>query len=497
MPSSYGVPPPLPPADELVEMVRERLGARCEQAWSESRTVLDSSDRRLRRAAIVLEAIDGADRDRVLVVRGWGRSPLEPPVPIRELPTQAAQLPARIRRAIGEVIDGCDLEQVGVLEVAVHSLAVRDDEHKAVLRAAVELAGNAAWVRVMPVKGYRSALSRGVARIGTLGLRPDAEPVESVHAVAPASGRAERLPRSRPPGEPLRASAAEVWLGALSGQLELMTRYRPAAIEGTDPEALHDLRVAVRRSRSALRHAKGVLPTELTACFRPLLTDLQRATGPVRDLDVLIESLALETDPELAPVATLARHRRSSAREDLEAVLSCEGTTALLEDWGATLAALGAAVEAGEADEWGPWPSRAHEPAGKVVAHRIERQRGRFVSLGAAMDETSPAETLHELRKQGKELRYLIELFGAYAPEIAAPKLLKALKKLQDLLGRHQDHTVQLHALAELRDVLQPSARPAVDRLLSRLEEHRGAERQRVLERFTELAGSIAAARCA
>lgn len=493
-PSSFGVPPPLPRADQLVETVRDRLDARSEQVWHETRTVLDTADRRLRRAAMVLEVIDSADRERVLLVREWGRAPSELPIPIRDFPTEAQQLPARIRQMTSELIDGCALEPVGVLELTVHALAVRDAEEKAMLRAAVELTESAAWVRVMPVKGYRRAWDRGIRRIGALGLRPGAEPVDLLELEAPhaaptsSPARMAPTPETSAPDESLSASAADLWLRVLRGQLDLICRHRSPAIDGTDPEALHDLRVAIRRSRSALRHAKGVLPSELVGCFRPLLTELQRATGSVRDLDVLLESLAQPSDPELAPLASLVRHRRSSARGELETVLGSEHTTALLADWGATLAALDAALDAEEADEWGPWPSRARTRAGEVVAHRIARQRARFESLGAAIDGSSPAEALHELRKQGKELRYLIELFGDHAPDSAEPRVLKDLKKLQDLLGRHQDCTVQLDAITGLRDSLQPSARPAVDRLLSRLEERRNADREAILGRLARLA---------
>lgn len=479
-------------------MLGERLGARSEEEWNESRTVLDTADGRLRRAALVLEVVDAPDRPRVLLSRGWGRAPEELPVPIRDLPLDASGLPARIRRKVGEALDGRRLEEVGAIQVTVHSLAVRDDEQKTMLRVTVETSGDSAWVRLLPVKGYRSAAVRALRRIGALGLLPDAEPLETLDAARipprggerPPTSQAARAPHRAPSG----ASAAELWLRVLSGQLELISRHLPAAIEGADAEALHDLRVAVRRSRSALRHARRVLPAELIGCFRPVLSELQRATAPVRDLDVLVESLARESDPELAALTSLARHRRSRARRDLEAVLGSESTSALLEDWGATLAALAAALGAEEADEWGPWPARAPQPAGEVVAHRIERQRRRLLSLGSALDEFSPAEDFHELRKQAKELRYLIELFGEHMPELAGPGAVKALKRLQDLLGDHQDCTVQLQTLPGLRDALQPSARHAVDRLLVRLEQRRADQRRAILERFAKLAGQVAAA---
>ena len=66
---------------------------------------------------------------------------------------------------------------------------------------------------------------------------------------------------------------------------------------------------------------------------------------------------------------------------------------------------------------------------------------------------TGPAEDYHELRKKGKELRYLLELFGIklFGEETVAP-MVKALKGLQDVLGRHQDREVQMAMLRASAD---------------------------------------------
>ena len=71
--------------------------------------------------------------------------------------------------------------------------------------------------------------------------------------------------------------------------------------------------------------------------------------------------------------------------------------------------------------------------------------------MGGAIDDASPAEDYHELRKKGKELRYLLELFGAplYPAEVVKP-MIRTLKGLQDVLGRHQDREVQVAPLRSL-----------------------------------------------
>ncbi len=54
-------------------------------------------------------------------------------------------------------------------------------------------------------------------------------------------------------------------------------------------------------------------------------------------------------------------------------------------------------------------------PIGELAGERIRKVYRRMVQMGRAIDDSSPPEAYHELRKKGKELRYLLELFGAAA----------------------------------------------------------------------------------
>jgi CHAD domain-containing protein len=114
--------------------------------------------------------------------------------------------------------------------------------------------------------------------------------------------------------------------------------------------------------------------------------------------------------------------------------------------------------------------------------------------MGNAIGESSSPTAYHELRKQGKELRYLLELFGAplYPADVVKP-MIKALKSLQDVLGRHQDREVQVATLRSLRD--EVSALPggagalmAMGVLVERLAEDEQAARRSFSTRFAEFA---------
>src|SRR5690606_24644839 len=93
-----------------------------------------------------------------------------------------------------------------------------------------------------------------------------------------------------------------------------------------------------------------------------------------------------------------------------------------------------------DADDEAPDAAR---PIARVAGRRIRRVYARMVEMGTTIDDTSPAEALHNLRKRGKELRYLLELFGGLWSAATVKPMVKRLKGLQDVLGTHQDREVQ------------------------------------------------------
>ena len=104
-------------------------------------------------------------------------------------------------------------------------------------------------------------------------------------------------------------------------------------------------------------------------------------------------------------------------------------------------------VEADEAER----PDAAR-PVQDVAGERIDRVYRRMVKMGRAIDDDSPAEALHELRKKGKELRYLLEFFAPLYPAEVVKPMVATLKALQDVLGRFQDREVQANVLRAMGD---------------------------------------------
>ncbi|TPW12886.1 MAG: hypothetical protein FD127_2366, partial [Acidimicrobiaceae bacterium] len=222
---------------------------------------------------------------------------------------------------------------------------------------------------------------------------------------------------------------------ALGEQAEAIAFNWQGTIDHLDPESLHDLRVGVRRSRTILGQGKRVLSPLITAHAREWFGWLGALTGPARDLDVhLIEwrddsgSLGANAIAALEPVRMLLERRCLLAHATLGGQLRSAVAEAPMIAWQTWLAEPIAADSSG---------AHAERPLGVLVARRIERAQATLVDRGRLIDPGTVAEQLHDLRKDAKTLRYLLECFRSLLPDDARTDVVRRLKSLQDNLGEH------------------------------------------------------------
>lgn len=262
-----------------------------------------------------------------------------------------------------------------------------------------------------------------------------------------------------------------------------MTANLAGAIADTDTEFLHDVRVAIRRTRAILSRAKRVLPDEARQQFQLAFAELGRQTSAVRDLDVYL--LGWDHDVAALPptirstldvVRDLLVQRRALAQEELRQVLTSPATSELLTSWSVCLAE--------------PGPAEAAErPLGAFVADQIMKVERRLVTDGRAITDESPAAEVHQLRKDAKRLRYLVECFGGLPGDGPRKAFVKQLKALQNNLGVHQDAEVQAEWL---RNVVlrEPSVRGhdevlvAIGQLIESIEQRQRDARREFADRF-------------
>jgi CHAD domain-containing protein len=407
--------------------------------------------------------------------------------------------PGPLRDCLRDLTDVRALLPLVQVRLRERRMSVLDGEQKTVVRLALEetsLAGPAGKLsplrprlRITPVRGYDSERRSVLLTLEQdLGFMAADEPLVD-EAVRVAGGVPGGFPSKIE--VPLRAQerADSAAVAVLRALLNVVEANLDGTIEDLDSEFLHDRRVSVRRSRAVQRELKGVFGPAGLAHFRAEFRWLQQATGDARDLDVHVLEFdamrALVPDSmreELGPLLDVLRARRVEAHARLVRDLRSKRATGLFSSWRAFLDRLEEADETERPD--------AARPIGEVAAERIAKVYRQMVRMGGAIEESSPAEDYHELRKKGKELRYLLELFGAplYPGEVVKP-MIKTVKGLQDVLGRHQDREVQVALLRSLGpEVGDPEALMAMGALIGRLADDERAARGEFAGRFAEFA---------
>ena len=237
---------------------------------------------------------------------------------------------------------------------------------------------------------------------------------------------------------------------------------------GTDIEDLHQLRVAIRKSRNALRLIRPYFRPKSIRGHERVLRDLMRAAGPVRDLDVLLENLGSRKIAQKTALeqsrATLQR-QRTSARGKLLFVLYSDAWEQFLPSYADFLTTPGAGVTR----------MRKNRIAPQLVCHVLPPLvYGRLAQVRAYGPAVADAdsETLHNLRIDCKRLRYVVALFtDLLGPEILV--YIAALKQMQDLLGRMNDIAVAQALLARLIPGQEKAARAALRSYLEAQAEER------------------------
>jgi CHAD domain-containing protein len=264
------------------------------------------------------------------------------------------------------------------------------------------------------------------------------------------------------PFDPI-ATAHDVALAELRRLLAAWAFHEPGARLGQDPEELHQLRVTARRIDATLGLFKHQLPPALVRARKSAKVVL-RTLGAARDLDVQLGELArycaqLSEEQRAAaePLKARLETERARARARMMRGLDSEPTRRWLE----TLSV--ASTERGGLNG-----------ADRAMAVMPERVRQRFRRLRKSVRRLRTKSTMddyHEVRRRAKQLRYATEcgrdLFGRPAED-----MLKALRRLQDKLGAHQDAYMAQMRLAALAADPDSGLPPATLFLMGRLAEH-------------------------
>jgi CHAD domain-containing protein len=275
---------------------------------------------------------------------------------------------------------------------------------------------------------------------------------------------------------PKDAPAVEHVRCYLRTQLEQIERYDPAVRIGSDPEDLHKLRVAVRRSRAALREARKVLDPDQGQFLRSELKWLGQQLGPARDLDVLllwvISELAELDGSDAVPggkIVAQLEAEREAAQQELLATLNSPRYAELLAIFERFVNAP--PVATGDVS----------------LPHVAAREFRRLERLIKSLGEDSSNDDLHRARIQAKRLRYATELSSQLLGK-DGEKLVAAAKTFQDVVGAHQDAVVaENHIRTAVRRSRAVGTALAAGRLIERERARRAEARAELPEAWKKL----------
>lgn len=247
--------------------------------------------------------------------------------------------------------------------------------------------------------------------------------------------------------------------------LDTMRVNEPGLVARLDEEFLHDYRVAVRRTRSALSHFGGVLTPRALAWGTRFFADLGRRTGAARDLDVLLL--------ELPGYANRLPEERAAGLDAMRARLAADRTTEYADfaRWLATKT-YARGVERWRREIEGLRAAEDGPSIGALAAGAIQATAAKVFKQAKKIRRTDDDEPVHRLRIRCKKLRYVLEFSRTLTPGGEVAELIAALKRLQDVLGTFNDvvvHAPRLTATAS-REPSDPALALATGWLLAELE---------------------------
>lgn len=206
----------------------------------------------------------------------------------------------------------------------------------------------------------------------------------------------------------------------------------PGFLQARSSEALHQLRVALRRWRAGLTVFRQVMPKQSKALSADLRW-LARELNDARDLDVFAEALGqmAARDPALArhfeSIKGVLDRMRADAFGRAAQALTSDRARRLLWEGARAADACAFALDA------------AAPSARALAAKSLSRRRRQIRKFGGDLRRLSPDER-HQLRIGAKKARYAAELLGELFPRPALQRrTVKALKSMQDALGALND----------------------------------------------------------
>ncbi|MDX6227026.1 MAG: hypothetical protein QOI76_416 [Frankiales bacterium] len=409
----------------------------------------DTEDLRLAQRGITLRRRGGGDD------QGWH---LKLPVAADERMefgepfTDELSVPEPLSRLVAATTRGAPLTPVARLRNRRTAHRLSDDAGHVLLEVADdavtgetfgEPARNSSWreLEIELVEGEREQLARLSKVLGKAGATPSASASKLARTIGITGRSAEPDLTGR------KVTAGAVLLAYLRQYQSALLANDPA-VRLDRPDAVHQMRVASRRLRSALRTFAPLFTGESHRELEQGLARLARVLGAERDAEVLLERMRSSLDALPAELVL------GSVRHDVEAWLGDTYFTAKREardylDSHEYLALLDQ-LEAFLVDP--PLSGLAAKPARREITTRVNKTVAKVRRQGRRALATAPGASrdaaLHRVRRLAKLSRYIADVHALHEPK-PATRLSKQMARVQEVLGDRHDGAVMAGVLRD------------------------------------------------
>jgi len=273
----------------------------------------------------------------------------------------------------------------------------------------------------------------------------------AAEAVAVASGMPPPPRREGAPELPPGVSVTEAFAHVIGHLTDVILYFAPAAATGQEgPEPVHQMRVAVRRLRSAIKVFRRAIRSPAVDAADVDLKALAAKLAPTRDWDVFATETAaavvaaFPAEQRLQRLVAAAERRRRACHDELRGFLGSIEFRRL----GIELACLAAGQD---------WPAMLGDetPTDNAssledfAAHVLARRLKKLTQIDDGLAKMEPT-ALHAIRLRAKRLRYAAEVFAPLYSGKVTHRFLRGLSQLQDRLGSLNDAAVAASLLGEL-----------------------------------------------
>jgi CHAD domain-containing protein len=447
---------------QFIRELTEHYAIRKEPAISEGITFYDTFDWRLYNKSLVLYASENK-----LFLRKLAKSDFMHNLEITSQPVFIWDLPdSELKNKLAPIIKMRALLKLAEVQSRSTFYGILNQDKKIVTRLAFEkirpslkkdapVLARHVWLN--PVKGYPK-YSRNLAeyfeKAGLSISKKDNIFIKALESEGKKPGSYSAKVNLKLDPDMRADKAAKVILNFLLSVI----RINEANIEKDfDTEVVHDFRVAIRRTRSALGQIKYVFPTGITERFKKDFAFVGKLSNDLRDLDVyLLNEAAYKAmlppvmRDDIDPLFDYLRKKRTQALHKFIRQSKSKKYTKILQDWETFLS---------EPRQDSTTALHAELPIFDLARKRIYKKYRSVVKAGNLILENTEDEMLHVLRIHCKKLRYLLEFFSSLFDPKKVSILIAQLKKLQDNLGDFNDLCIQEEYLLYISRELPVSPR--------------------------------------